>query len=141
MKKYKFIINGQDYDVEIGLFDGKNATVNVNGAPYNVEMVGEPKTSKTPVLARKPVVNQPGEGQIQRNEGEQAFKVISPLPGSIFKLNVKVGDTVKEGDCLIVMEAMKMENNVISEKSGVVKAIRVKIGDNVLQGDTLIEIA
>ncbi len=55
MKKYKFKINGQVYEVEVGEFDGNNATVSVNGTPYQVEVQGEEKKAKTPVLARKPV--------------------------------------------------------------------------------------
>lgn len=142
MKKYKFKINGQVYEVEVGEFDGNNATVSVNGTSYQVELQGEEKKAKTPVLARKPVVNKPGEGQIKKTESTGgAFKINSPLPGTIKKVNVSVGDTVKEGDCLMVMEAMKMDNNVMSEKSGTVKAVKVKEGDAVLQGDTLVEIA
>lgn len=141
MKKYKFKINGQTFEVEIGEFDGNNAVVNVNGTPYDVEIQNDTQKAKTPVLARKPVMTNPGEGQIKKNDGGKAFKVIAPLPGSIFKMKVKVGDTVKEGDCLLVMEAMKMENNVLAEKGGVVKSLAVKEGDTVLQGDLLIEIA
>lgn len=142
MKKYKFKINGQVYEVEVGEFDGNNTTVSVNGTPYQVELQGEEKKAKTPVLARKPVVNKPGEGQIKKSESTGgAFKINSPLPGTIKKVNVSVGDTVKEGDCLMVMEAMKMDNNVMAEKAGTVKAVKVKEGDAVLQGDTLVEIA
>ena len=141
MKKYKFKINGQTFEVEIGEFDGNNAVVNVNGTPYDVEIQNDTQKAKTPVLARKPVATAPGEGQIKKNDGGKAFKVNAPLPGSIFKMKVKVGDTVKEGDCLLVMEAMKMENNVLAEKGGVVKSVAVKEGDTVLQGDLLIEIA
>lgn len=142
MKKYKFKINGQTYEVEVGIFDGTNATVSVNGTPYQVEMQGEEKKAKTPVLARKPVVNKPGEGQIKKTESSGAgYKVNSPLPGTIKKINVTVGATIKAGDCLMIMEAMKMDNNVNAEKGGTVKAINVREGDAVLQGDTLIEIA
>lgn len=142
MKKYKFKINGQIYEVEVEQFDGLSASVAVNGTSYDVEIQGEDKKSKTPVLARKPVVNKPGEGEIKRAENSStAFKVNSPLPGTIKKVSVSVGATVKEGDCLMVMEAMKMDNNVITEKGGVVKTIKVKEGDAVLQGDLLVEIA
>ena len=142
MKKYKFKINGQTFEVEIGEFDGNNAVVNVNGTPYDVEIQNDTQKAKTPVLARKPVMTAPGEGQIKKtSDSAKAFKVIAPLPGSIFKLKVNVGDTVKEGDCLLVMEAMKMENNVLAEIGGVIKSIAVKEGDTVLQGDLLIEIA
>lgn len=140
MKKYKFKVNGQSFQVQVDDFNGNNTTVHVNGVPYDVQLEGNAVSTKTPVLARKPVVNQPGEGKIQKSSGSGGFKVISPLPGSIFKLNVKVGDVVSEGDCLLVMEAMKMENNVLSEKSGTITAVHVKLGDTVLQGDTLVEI-
>lgn len=142
MKKYKFKINGQTYEVEVGEFDGSNATVSVNGTPYKVEIQGEEKKAKTPVLARKPVVNKPGEGQIKKTESSgAAYKINSPLPGTIKKINVSVGATVKAGECVMIMETMKMDNNVMAEKGGVVQAIKVKEGDAVLQGDTLVEIA
>jgi biotin carboxyl carrier protein len=68
------------------------------------------------------------------------YQVTAPLPGSIFKMLVKEGDEVKKGDVILIMEAMKMENNVMSEKEGIVKSIRVKVGDNVLQSDVLVEL-
>lgn len=142
MKKYKFKINGQSYEVEVGEFDGTNATVSVNGTPYQVELQNEEKKTKTPVLARKPVVNKPGEGQIKKaDSGNVSYKINSPLPGTIKKVNITVGATVKAGDCVMIMEAMKMDNNVMAEKGGVVQAIKVREGDAVLQGDTLVEIA
>ncbi len=142
MKKYKFKINGQTYEVEVGEFDGSNATVSVNGTSYQVELQGEEKKAKTPVLVRKPVVNKPGEGQIKKAENNSAsYKINSPLPGTIKKINITVGATVKSGDCVMIMEAMKMDNNVIAEKGGTVQAIKVREGDAVLQGDTLVEIA
>lgn len=142
MKKYKFKINGQSYEVEVGEFDGTNATVSVNGTPYQVELQNEEKKTKTPVLARKPVVNKPGEGQIKKaDSGNVSYKINSPLPGTIKKINITVGATIKAGDCVMIMEAMKMDNNVMAEKGGVVQAIKVREGDAVLQGDTLVEIA
>ena len=143
MKKYKFKINGQTYEVEINEFDGVNASESVNGTAYEVEVQGgEEKKTKTPILARKPVVTQPGEGEIKKTESTgKVYKVNSPLPGTIRKINVTVGATVQVGDCLMVMEAMKMDNNVMSEKGGVVKTICVKEGDSILQGDTLVELA
>lgn len=141
MKKYKFKINGQSYEVEVGEFDGTNATVSVNGTPYQIEMQGEEKKAKTPVLARKPVVNKPGEGQIKKEASSAGYKINSPLPGTIKKVNISVGSAVKAGDCVMIMEAMKMDNNIIAEKGGVVQAVKVKEGDAVLQGDTLVEIA
>jgi biotin carboxyl carrier protein len=65
-------------------------------------------------------------------------QVLAPLPGSIFKMLTKVGDEVKKGDTLLIMEAMKMENNVMADKDGTVKEVKVKEGDSVLQSDVLI---
>ena len=142
MKKYKFKINGQTYEVEVGEFDGTNATVSVNGTPYQVEMQGEEKKAKTAVLARKPVVNKPGEGAIKKTERSGAsYKRNSQLPGTIKKANITVGSTVKAGDCVMIRDWMKMANDDIAEKGGTVQAIKVKEGDAVLQGDTLVEIA
>lgn len=142
MKKYKFKISGHSYEVEIDSFTGENAVVSVNGTPYEVEIESDQSRTKTPTLARKAVVNQVGEGEIKKTADNGVnFKVTAPLPGSISKINVAVGDTVKVGDCLLVMEAMKMENNISAEKGGVVKSIKVSLGAAVLQGDTLMEIA
>ncbi len=140
MKKFKFTIRGQEYDVEIKDFEGSNAIIEVNGTSYDVDVHVTEKSSKTPRLVRKPVVNKPGEGSIKKS-GSGASTVKAPLPGSIIKINIAVGDSINPGDTLLVMEAMKMENNVLAEKGGTVKAIKVAVGDSVLQDDVLIEIA
>ncbi|MDE5417678.1 biotin/lipoyl-binding protein [Ancylomarina sp. DW003] len=138
MKKFKFTIKGQDFDVDIKEIEGSNAQIEVNGTVYDVEIHAEEKASKTPQLIRKPVVNKPGEGQIKKTAGGVSIK--APLPGTIIKVDVAVGDSINAGDTLLVMEAMKMENNVLAEKPGTVKAIKVNVGDAVLQDDVLIEI-
>ena len=139
MKKFDFTIKGQKYEVLVKDFDENIAHVEVNGTNYEVEVHKEMKVNKTPKLIRQPVISKPGEGTIIKNDGA-AFKVKAPLPGSIFKLKVAVGDTVKRGDVLLIMEAMKMENNIMSEKDGVVKSIKVAVGDAVLQEDVLLEL-
>lgn len=140
MKKYKFTISGDEYDVHIQDMEENVATIEVNGTKYEVEIHAEVKQNKTPRLVRKPVVQQPGEGQIKKSPtGGQAIK--APLPGTILKIVVKEGDEIKTGQNLIIMEAMKMENQVLAEKDGLVSAIKVKEGDAVLQDDVLIEIS
>lgn len=139
MKKFKFTIRGQQYDVDVQEVEGTTAKVDVNGTIYEVEMEAPVKASKTPRLVRKAVVSKPGEGKIQKG-GAGASVVKAPLPGSIIKINVAVGDTINPGDTLLVMEAMKMENNVLAEKGGTVKALKVSVGDSVLQDDALVEI-
>ncbi len=140
MKKFDFSVSGNKYSVEIKEFEDSMATIVVNGTVYEVELHEEKKSvvSKTPKLVRKTVTNAPGEGAVpQKATGAGALK--APLPGNIFKINVAVGDSVSKGDTLVVMEAMKMENNVLAEKDGVVKNIKVAVGDAVLQNDILIE--
>jgi biotin carboxyl carrier protein len=138
MKTYKFTISGNNYTVNIKSFEDNIAEIEVNGTPYTVEMEQEIKTTKTPKLIRpeKPVQMPPTE--IQKGSG--LSKITAPLPGTVFKIITNVGDTVKKGETVLVMEAMKMENNILAEKEGIVKKILVKEGDSVLQGDLLIEI-
>lgn len=140
MKQFNFIIKGQKYDVNIKETDDNHLRVDVNGTRYEVEVESTSVTKKTPKLVRKPVVKQPGEGTIKKSESTGGFKLKAPLPGSIFKLNVKVGDSVIKGQTLLVMEAMKMENNIMAEKDGVIKEIKVNVGDTVLQDDVLMEL-
>ena len=141
MKRYKFTISGNQYDVHLKDIEDNIAELDVNGTIYEVEIHGEVKTSKTPKLIRKPVQQMPGEGQIKKTESTGKHKVTAPLPGTILKINVSVGDTVTEGQNLMIMEAMKMENQVQTTKGGEVTAIKVNVGDSVLQDDLLIEIA
>ncbi len=139
MKKFQFTITGNNYSVEILKFEDNFADVEVNGTRYTVEIQSNKPVSKTPRLIRNPVpIN--GGGTIQKSSGSNTHKVQAPLPGVILAINVKVGDTVKTDQKLLVMEAMKMENNIQSEKSGVIKSIAVGLGSIVLQGDLLIEI-
>jgi biotin carboxyl carrier protein len=140
MKKYKFTIRGNEYDVHIKDMEENIAEVDVNGTIYEVEINSEVKTSKTPKLIRKPVEKMPGEGEIRKKESTGKHAVTAPLPGTIIKLNVAVGDIVTEGQNLLVMEAMKMENQVQTGKGGEVISIKVNVGDTVLQDDVLIEI-
>ncbi len=138
MKKFEFSISGNKYEVEIKDVEDNIAKIEVNGTLYAVEIHREVKKPKTPKLVRSEVRVKPGEGNIVKStSGGHVVK--APLPGNIFKMLVKEGDTVKKGDVLLIMEAMKMENNVMAEKDGTIKSIKVKVGDNVLQNDTLLE--
>lgn len=148
MKKYSFSISGHKYEVEINDIEGKIANISVNGTEYEVEIDDEKVTKKiskvkTPFLKRTSV-SDAVEGKsvkTKTSDGNNLIKISAPLPGSIVKVNVSVGDTVKAGDCLLLMEAMKMENKVSAEKGGVIKSVKVNAGDTVLQGDVLFEIA
>lgn len=137
MKKFKFTIRGNEYEVHINSFEDNIAEIDVNGSTYKVELAEEVKTTKTPKLVRpKPI--QTKESKPKPAAGFS--KIEAPLPGTMFKINVKAGDEVKKGQAIMVLEAMKMENNILAEKDGVINKVLVSVGDAVLQGDILAEI-
>ena len=128
MKKFKFTIRGNENDVHINSFEDNIAEIDVNGSIYQVELAEEVKTTKTPKLVRsKPV--QTKEEKPKPASG--LSKVVAPLPGSIFKLLVKEGDAVKKGQPILILEAMKMENNILAEEEGVVNKVLVSEGASV----------
>lgn len=137
MKKFGFTIRGNSYQVRIKSLEDSKATVEVNGSSFEVELDQEVKTTKTPKLIRSAPVATPPKSLAPANTLK---KVIAPLPGVIHKVNVNENAVVKTGDVLFMLEAMKMENNVLAEKAGVVKNIRIKEGDSVMQGDLMMEI-
>lgn len=138
MKKYKLNINGNTYSVKINEAEKNRIQLDVNGTTYEVELENEVKTSKTPRLVRAEPT--PTQNTTPLKSKTSTKKITAPLPGTILKVCVKEGDTIKTGDDLVVLEAMKMENTIQAESSGVVKAILVQPNDNVLQGDTLLKI-
>ncbi len=138
MKKFKFTIRGNNYDVDLKNIEENIASIEVNGTMYEVEMDLETKVSKTPTLVRKVI---PSEAEkIEKKEGGSPTPVKAPLPGNILSIKIKKGDIIKKGDVLLIMEAMKMENNIMAEKNGVVEYIHVNPGDTVLEGDILLEV-
>ena len=142
MKKFKFTINGNNYDVEILGFEENIAKVEVNGTLYDVEVHRDLKVSKTPTLVRAEAPQPKGkETRIPKNITRTTNMAIkAPLPGTIISVLIRPGDKVAMGQKLLTMEAMKMENNVLSEKDGIVRTLNVKPGDTVMQNDILCEI-
>lgn len=137
MKKFNFKIRGNEYGVHIKSIEENIAHIEVNGTSYDVEIEREVKPNKTPTLIRKIVPSK--EENIEKREGGSTSPVKAPLPGKILLIKVKVGDIVKKGDLLLIMEAMKMENEVLASKDGVIETIKVNSGDSVLEGDVLME--
>lgn len=139
MKNFRFRIHENNYNVKIISHEEDIIELEVNGTSYSVKMkegmVTKPKTP-TMVLAktRKPIE------PFKVNPGSAKTKIVAPIPGIILSIDVKVGDTIKVGDRLLVLEAMKMENNITSEQSGVVSAVNVKVGQQVLQSELMIEL-
>jgi glutaconyl-CoA/methylmalonyl-CoA decarboxylase subunit gamma len=137
MKKFGFTIRGNSYEVKVKSLEDAKAVVEVNGSTYEVQLEQEVKTTKTPKLIRSAPVGTPPKSMAP---APGLKKVTAPLPGLIFKLKVAENSPVKVGDTLLILEAMKMENNILAEITGLVKTIKVKEGDSVLQGDLLMEI-
>ncbi len=148
MRKYKFTINEKDYNVVVKGIDDEIAELEVNGNLYEVKIHQlEQKVPKTPILVRKEVQNKPGENKVAEKlapmpiTAKPSSKTINaPLPGSVIKIVVEVGSVIKEGDVLMVMESMKMENNILAEKSGTIVKVCVAPGASVMQDEALFEI-
>lgn len=143
MKEYKYTINGKKYEVTIGDIVDNIADITVNGENYKVEMEPEQEPEKKKVVVRPPAA-QPSASSSQPASSNSninaANAVKAPLPGVITDVKVAVGDEVKAGDAVVVLEAMKMANNLTAEKGGKVTAICVQPGQNVMEGDALVVI-
>lgn len=156
MGKYNFRINGHDYQVDVNSVEGGIADVTVNGTDYKVELADAvpapaqqaarpaPQTVSTGAPAVTPHATAPAPQAAQtatasapQGKGEV---VTAPLPGVILDIKVKVGDAVKAGQTVAVLEAMKMENEIESTASGTVTAVNAGKGDSVLEGAAIITI-
>ncbi len=161
MAKYEYKVKGVDYVVEIQDVEGNIANVTVNGIPFEVEMKQPVKSSKqkvklnegqnnvsaSPAASTSPATGSssaasPDSASSSKQATPAAGKpVVAPLPGTINEIKVKVGDKVNAGDTVVVLEAMKMQNNIDAETSGTIASINVNKGDAVMEGDTLVTIA
>ena len=138
MKKgFNFTIGGQKYETTVKEIEPNVAEVVVNGTSFIVEFQkNESKKVKAARVAAPAAA--PTAAPVAKPAGAAVVK--SPLPGSIVKVMVKPGDSIKKGDTLLTMESMKMENVVASEYTGTVKNVLVQAGQNVMQDDKLVEI-
>ncbi len=139
LKEYKYKINGTKFNVKVGDLIDNKVHVEVNGVPYDVELDKVPNT-KTTVAQRvkgpeKAPRTEAGESILSKPtvSSGKAYTVVAPLPGTLMSYNVKVGDTVKPGDTVCVLEAMKMENDIHATQGGVVKQLLASVGDAIAQ--------
>ena len=148
MNKYQYKVQGVDYEVEIEEVEGNIAKVNVNGIPFEIEMQRPINAAKHPTIVKPKVAApvQPAPSAAPAPKPQAAAAPASgnalkaPLPGTITSVNVKVGDTVNVGDVVIILEAMKMQNNIEAETAGTSTAINVTPGDSVMEGAVLLTI-
>ena len=149
MNKYQYKVQGVDYEVEIEEVEGNIAKVNVNGIPFEVELQKPINAAKHPTITRpkveapKPVAptTPPAAAPAQPAAPAGAGSPVkAPLPGTITELKVQVGQQVNVGDVVLVLEAMKMQNNIEAEYAGTVTSITVKQGETVMEGAVLMTI-
>ena len=139
MKEYKYKINGNAYKVTIGDIEDNIAHVEVNGTPYKVEMEKAPKAVVKPVVRPVSTSPAPAPATVVKPAATSTGKsgVKSPLPGVILDIKVNVGDTVKKGQTIIILEAMKMENDIVAPEDGTVASINAAVGSAVEAGETI----
>ncbi|WP_028896321.1 biotin/lipoyl-containing protein [Prevotella sp. HUN102] len=140
MKEFKYTIDGKEYNVEIGsISEDFVADVKVNGEAFQVQMEKPAEPEKKKVELGKPVAEESAASGAPANfNASNAIK--APLPGTITSIEVEVGQDVKAGDTVLVLEAMKMQNNIEAEKDGKVTGIIVKVGQAVLEDEPMIVI-
>ena len=141
MKEYKYTIGGNKYEVAINEVNDTTATVTVNGEEFKIEW--EKPVEEKPVVKVQPVAAKPAPAAAPAPATAPAAAVDghaikTPLPGVIIDVKVAVGDTVKKGDTVVVLEAMKMENNINADCDGKVTAVQVAKGDTVADGAVLV---
>lgn len=137
MKNFKFRIYENNYNVRILSHEDNIIDLEVNGTSYSVKLKEEIKVTKTPTFVRSASKS---PEPLKMNANTSSAKISAPIPGTVLTIDVKVGDIIKVGDRLLVLEAMKMENNIASEKAGTVTAIHVVAGQQVLQNELMVEL-
>ena len=121
MRKFVINVNGKSYDVEVEEIR--------NGVAVSTPVATAPVAAPAPQAA---------PAALKATGSAGSVKVEAPMPGNVLKLNVKVGDTVAEGQAVAVLEAMKMENDIVAPSAGTVASVNVSVGDSVNSGDVLV---
>ena len=138
MKQLKYTINGKVYNVTVNKVDDTIAEVEVNGTPYQVLL--EKPAKKQAITVKRPVQTPTSKTGDSSHSAQikSGSAVKSPLPGVILSIDCKTGDTVKKGQNLLILEAMKMENTIPSDRDGIISEIKVNAGDSVMEGAELV---
>ena len=148
MKKYKMKIHGQDYEAKIVEFSETMAKITVNGVDFEVEFEHEEKNKPTQVIQIDRTVPAPPEikkvetnEKVSENKKSTGIEVKAPIPGVIVNILVAEGDAVKTGDILLILEAMKMESEIVAPNDGIIEFIHAKDKAAVREGDLLMTIS
>ncbi|HOL14721.1 MAG TPA: biotin/lipoyl-binding protein [Bacillota bacterium] len=128
MKKYKVTVDGRIFNVAVEEVTAPDSVLNRGSARRIEDFPAHPPESKT-------------ESQPPRPSADGFLNVEAPMPGSIVDIVVNIGDKVKEGDVLLILEAMKMENEITAPQAGTVREIYVTAGNTVATGDILMALS
>ena len=141
MKNYRITVNGKVYDVivEEGPSAGILAAAPQAAIPHAASQApaSAPKAEAAIPPAAAPQAAAPAPGNTALSGKEGSVSVAAPMPGKILGVKASVGQSVKKGDVLIILEAMKMENEIVAPSDGTVATVNVANGDSVESGKTL----
>ncbi len=127
---YKIKIGDEKFEVEVGRVKNGLASVTVNGESYAVEIENYDSVAHPAAISKTPAATSvPASG---------SSSIVAPIPGIILDIAVQVGDKVEAGQTVVIIEAMKMENNLVSSADGIVREIRVQKGAHVKTGDLIL---
>ncbi len=150
MRTYSYNVNGAQYDVTIESIQGQVAKMNVNGVLFDVEILGAPLTEgdlpeaaaavAPAAAAPAPTPTAAAPAPAAKGAAGAGTPINAPLPGVVTRVLVAAGQAVKKGETVVVLEAMKMENNITAECDGSVTGVCVAAGDSVMEGTTLVTI-
>ncbi len=144
MSNYTLKVNDRRYTAEVKEITAEKARIVIDDTEYTVELIElgrHPSTGPAQITTGKPAAVPVKKDRPQASPQGSGGTIAAPLPGLILQLKVKEGDTVDAGQCVMVMEAMKMENQITAPHNGSVKKVFVSEGDSVGEGDALVEIA
>jgi biotin carboxyl carrier protein len=134
MKQYKIRVGGKEYMVEVEEITSGNEAPSPAKTVVPSQPTGQREQPKPPEIKKTKSEVKP-TAAASAVEGEE---IKAPMPGKILKINISVGDSVNEGDTVLILEAMKMENEIVTNSGGRVKKISVSVNDMVETDDTLV---
>lgn len=127
MRKFMINVNGKSYEVDVEEITG-GAQPAAFTAPAAPATPAAPAAAPAPAPAAKPAAPAGAQG---------AVSVTAPMPGTVLQIKAKAGDAVKRGQAVVILEAMKMENEIVAPQDGVIASVNVSQGDSVNNGDVL----